>query len=99
MPEGYGGDRPAGARSGSLLVSPVPRLRMAADVLAERARAMGHLGRGDWQRGLAILRTIVEASRDPEDRLLLGRMAYVAAEWAEAGRQLETAYGAFQAAG
>lgn len=60
---------------------------------------MQQFARGDWQSGLAILRPMVEASDDPEDRLLLGRMAYVATEWTEARSQFERAYRAFRNSG
>ena len=64
-----------------------------------RADARRLFGEGDLHGARAILRAIVEGSGDPEDRLLLGRMAFVATDFAEAMDQLERAYRGFQAAG
>jgi DNA-binding CsgD family transcriptional regulator len=77
----------------------VTQLPMAPDVKMERAEALRLFGEGDLHGARAILRRIAEGSSDPEDRLLLGQMAYVATEFAEAKDQLEGAYRAFQAAG
>jgi DNA-binding CsgD family transcriptional regulator len=72
---------------------------MAADAEMGRADARRLFGEGDLHGARAILRAIVEGSGDPEDRLLLGRMAFVATDFAEAKDQLERAYRGFQAAG
>ena len=77
----------------------VPQLRMAADVKPGRAEALRLFGEGDLRGARAVLRPIAEGSGDPEDRLLLGQMAYVATDFAEAKEQLEGAYRGFRAAG
>ena len=77
----------------------VTQLRMAADAGPGRADALRLFSDGDFRGARAILHLIVEGSNDPEDRLLLGRMAYVVTEFAEAKVQLEGAYRGFQAAG
>jgi len=58
---------------------------------------MRFAGMGDIAGAIGILRPLAEASDDPEDRLLLGSMAYVATDYAEAEAQLERAYRGFQA--
>ena len=75
------------------------QLPMAPDVEMERAKALRLFGEGDLHSALATLRPIVEDSDDPEDRLMLGRMAFVATDFAEAKDQLERAYREFQAVG
>jgi DNA-binding NarL/FixJ family response regulator len=70
---------------------------MAADAASERAAALRRAGSGDVSGAIAILRPLVEASDDPEDRFLLGRMAYLATDSREAQAQLERAYRDFQA--
>jgi DNA-binding CsgD family transcriptional regulator len=80
-------------------VSAVTQLLMAPDVKMGRATALRLFGEGDLHGARATLRPIVEDSDDPEDRLLLGRMAFVAIDFAEARDQLERAYREFQAAG
>ena len=54
---------------------------------------------GDFDGARAVLRSVVEESDDPDDRLLLGRLAYVATSFGEAKEQLERAFRGFQAAG
>jgi DNA-binding CsgD family transcriptional regulator len=72
---------------------------MVMDVAFERAAAKRLVGRGDISRAMGTLRRVAEASDDPEDRLLLGRVAYVAIDFAEAQAQLEHAYRDFQSRG
>ena len=48
---------------------------MAADAGPGRADALRLFSDGDFRGARAILHLIVEGSNDPEDRLLLGRMA------------------------
>src|SRR3989442_11295549 len=55
--------------------------------------------RGAISSAIGILRPLAEASDDPEDRLLLGRMAYLATDYVAAQSQLERAYRAFQMRG
>ncbi len=55
--------------------------------------------KGDISSAIGILRPLVEASDDPEDRLLLGRMAYLATDYTEAQAQLGHAYREFQVRG
>ena len=56
-------------------------------------------GKGDISSAIGILRELVEASDDPEDRLLLGKLAYLATDYAESQVQLERAYRDFQSRG
>jgi DNA-binding CsgD family transcriptional regulator len=70
---------------------------MATDAASERAAALRLVGRGDVSGAIAILRRLVEASDDPEDRFLLGRMAYLATDSMEAKAELERAYRDFHA--
>ncbi len=70
---------------------------MAADRASERAAALRRAGSGDVSGAIAILRPLVDASDDPEDRFLLGRMAYLATDSREAQAQLKRAYRDFQA--
>ena len=72
---------------------------MAAEAALSRAGALRLLGEGDFVRARETLRAVVEHSHDPEDRLLLGRLAFVATDYAEARNQLERAYREFQDAG
>jgi hypothetical protein len=67
------------------------------DTVPERAAAFRLAANGDILGAIRILRLIAEASGDPEDRLVLGRMAYLAADYADAQAQLESPYRAFQA--
>src|ERR1700740_555581 len=68
---------------------------MGVDALPSRAPAMPHLQAGDFAGARATLRAVAEAQGDPEDRLLLGRLAYVAIDFAEARDQLEGAFRGF----
>lgn len=54
------------------------------------------LGLGDFTGARTVLRQQAEESDDPEARLMLGHLAYVAADFAEAGDQLGRAYQGFQ---
>jgi hypothetical protein len=55
--------------------------------------------KGDISSAIRILLPLAEASDDPEDRLRLGRMAYLATDNTEAQSQLEHAYREFQVRG
>jgi DNA-binding NarL/FixJ family response regulator len=66
------------------------------DTASERAAAMRFAAKGDISSAIGILRPLAEASDDPGDRLLLGRMAYLATDYTEAQTQLENAYREFQ---
>jgi len=55
--------------------------------------------KGDFSGALAIARRLAEETDDPEDRFLLGRMAYLATDFGAAEAQLERAYRDFQARG
>jgi DNA-binding NarL/FixJ family response regulator len=68
---------------------------MGVDAIPSRAAAMQQLQAGDFAGARATLRAVAEAQGDPEDRLLLGRLAYVAIDFAEARDQLEQAYRGF----
>jgi DNA-binding NarL/FixJ family response regulator len=57
------------------------------------------VGEGEISNAIGILRPLAEASDDPEDRLLLGRMAYLATDYREGQAQLERAYREFQVRG
>jgi hypothetical protein len=57
---------------------------MVTDRASVRAAALRLVGRGDVSGAVAILRPLAEASDDPEDRFLLGRMAYLATDSIEA---------------
>ena len=72
---------------------------MSADIASERAAAMRLVASGDLARALVSLRRLVDVSDDPEDRLLVGRLAYVATDFGEARLQLERAYRDFQSRG
>ena len=69
--------------------------------MAEASRA--ELGRlltqGDLARAVVVLRKLVEESGAPEDRLLLGHMAFVATDMTEATAQMERAYQDFMRQG
>ena len=60
---------------------------------------MRFAAKGDIRSAIGILRPLAEASDDPGDRLLLGRMAYLATDYPEAQAQLEHAYREFQVRG
>lgn len=70
--------------------------RVGNDVASERTAAFRLVSNGDIHGAIRILRLIAAASGDPEDRLVLGRMAYLAAEYGDAQVQLESAYRGFQ---
>lgn len=72
---------------------------MATETASERAAAMRLAGAGDFPGAIGMMRRLAEASGDPEDRLALGRMAYLATDYTEAQAQLEAAYREFQARG
>lgn len=55
--------------------------------------------KGDISSAIRMLRPLAEASDDPEDRLRVGRMAYLATDNTEAQSQLEHAYREFQVRG
>ena len=75
------------------------RARMTQDLASERAAALRLAGDGDIPGAIAILRSVVEASTEPEDRLIVGRMTFVATDYDEARAQLEQAYRDFQERG
>ena len=60
---------------------------------------MRFAAKGDISSAIGILRPLAEASDDPGDRLLLGRMAFLATDYTEAQAQLEHAYREFQVRG
>ncbi|HEX6538582.1 MAG TPA: LuxR C-terminal-related transcriptional regulator [Candidatus Dormibacteraeota bacterium] len=68
---------------------------MASDRSSNHLEATRLLGQGDFSGARAMLRLAVEGSSDPETRLLLGQLAFVAADFAEARDQLERAYHGF----
>lgn len=55
--------------------------------------------KGDFSGAIAIMRQVVEASNEPEDRFRLGTMAYLLTDVGEAQSQLEYAYRDFQSRG
>jgi hypothetical protein len=65
--------------------------------LSERAAALELAGTGDIAGAVRILRRLADQTDDPEDRLLLGRLAFVATNYPLAQAQLERAYRDFQA--
>jgi DNA-binding CsgD family transcriptional regulator len=69
---------------------------MVTDADSERAAAMRLAAKGDISSAIQLLRPLAEASDNPEDRLRLGRMAYLATDYMEARAQLEYAYREFQ---
>lgn len=66
---------------------------------ANRAEVTRLLAEGDMARGGRALRQLVEESGAPEDRLLLGHLAFVATDMAEATMQMEHAYRDFMRQG
>ena len=60
---------------------------------------MRFAAKGDISSAIGILRPLAEASDDPGDRLLLGRLAFLATDYTEAQAQLEHAYREFQVRG
>ncbi|HJT36872.1 MAG TPA: hypothetical protein VJ818_00475, partial [Actinomycetota bacterium] len=69
---------------------------MAVDVDGDRAAALERAMSGDLTAAIEILRGVADASADPEDRLFLGKLAFVATDYDEAQTQLERAYRDFQ---
>jgi DNA-binding CsgD family transcriptional regulator len=63
---------------------------------SERAAALELARTGDVAGAVRILRPLADETDDPEDRLLLGRLAFVATDFPEAQGQLERAYRGFQ---
>src|SRR5262252_2109085 len=72
---------------------------MVTEAASERAAAMRLVGAGDVSGALDMLRRLAEASDSPEDRLILGRLAYAATDFGESQAQLERAYRDFQTRG
>jgi len=72
---------------------------MGTDVAAQRSQAMELVARGKVSAGVAVLRKVVDATGDPDDRMLLGKMAYLATDVSTAQEHLEGAYREFQARG
>jgi DNA-binding CsgD family transcriptional regulator len=72
---------------------------MASDAATSRLAAMQLAGKGDLSGARVILRQIVEAANEPEDRFRLGSMAYLLTDFGEAQAQLECAYRDFQSRG
>jgi hypothetical protein len=62
---------------------------MVMDRAAERAAAMRHFGAADFSGAIGVLRRLAAASDDLEDRLVLGRLAYVAISFSESQARLE----------
>lgn len=65
---------------------------MGVDAGPDRAAAMEQLRAGDFHGARTALRAVADAHGDPEDRLLVGRLAYVAIDFSAAKRQFERAY-------
>ena len=61
--------------------------------------ALGLVSQGNLSGAIAILRPLAETSDDPEDRFVLGIMAFLATHWEEAQAQLEHAFRDFRARG
>ncbi|HEX3270663.1 MAG TPA: LuxR C-terminal-related transcriptional regulator [Ktedonobacterales bacterium] len=72
---------------------------MASDADTERLAALRLAGKGNFSGAIAVLRRVVEASNEPEDRFQLGAMAYLVNDFGEAQAQLERAYRDFQSRG
>ena len=66
---------------------------------ARQAEVGRLLAQGDVSRAIAMLRQLVAASGAPEERLLLGRLAFVATDFVEATAQMERAYHDFMRQG
>jgi DNA-binding CsgD family transcriptional regulator len=89
---------------GRKLVATVGRKRgkiapMEGAVRATQAEVRQLLAEGDLSRAISLLRQLVADSGAPEDRLLLGRLAFVATDLAEATAQMERAYHDFMLQG
>ncbi|HJT37037.1 MAG TPA: tetratricopeptide repeat protein, partial [Actinomycetota bacterium] len=72
---------------------------MTVDDAVDRAAALERAVNGDLTTAIEILRGVADASGDPEDRLVLGKLAFVAIEYDESQTQLERAYRDFQEKG
>jgi DNA-binding NarL/FixJ family response regulator len=72
---------------------------MAAVAAPARADVLALVGQGDIVGAIARLRRMVGASGDPEDRMLLGRLAQLSGDYREAAAQLERSYRDFQSRG
>jgi DNA-binding NarL/FixJ family response regulator len=72
---------------------------MSALAVPDRAEIPRLLGQGDIRGAIAALRRLVEASGDPDDRMLLGQLVFLTTDYAEATNQLERAYRDFQSLG
>src|SRR5438132_7287889 len=72
---------------------------MTAVPARQRADILQAIGRGEVAAALAALRPLVDGSDDPEDHLLLGRLAWLAIANEEASEHLERAYRDFQSRG
>src|ERR1700756_3496105 len=70
---------------------------MPATAPPARADVLALVGQGDIVGAIARLRPLVGASGDPEDRMLLGRLAQLSGDYREAAAQLQRAYRDFQA--
>jgi len=70
---------------------------MATDAASGRAAALQLAATGELSGAFGLLREVAEESDDPEDRLLLGTMAFLLTDVAEAQEQLGRAYRGFQA--
>ncbi len=73
--------------------------RVTTEIALARAAALRLAAAGDIGGAIRSLRFLVQASDDPEDRLLLGKLAYVATDFGESQVQLEHAYRDFQLRG
>ncbi len=73
--------------------------RVVTETASERAAAMRLAAKSDISSAIGILRPLVQASDDPEDRMLLGRVVYLATDLPQAQEQLERAYQDFQSRG
>lgn len=74
-------------------------LAMADSAQLTRAGVGRHLAEGDLAGAIAAIRPIVQELEDPDDRMLLGRLAFLACDFSEATAQLERAYNDFQQRG
>jgi len=72
---------------------------MATDVASDRAAALQLIAGGKISGAIDLLGRLAESLDDPEDRFLLGKIAYLATDFDQALAQLERAYGDFQARG
>jgi len=54
---------------------------MATNVVSDRATAMRLVGEGDLSGAIRILGPLVEASGEPEERIVLGTIAYIATDY------------------